>query len=179
MKNYFCKFLPVEGEIKEGDYWTHSGLRPKKIVDIDKKVNLKEHPELKTKRDYLKLRDAKLCKLFLCSRDIKVGDKVKHIESTNFYTIKEITKNEGSNPDEIKLLSEGLLNWYSFEEGGLGTTKNTLKVIGEVSPDSLSYVKEGDEFDVSDFDFGDFECRLYPENKEGKVYIKGPCGHFH
>ncbi len=62
MKTYFCKFLPVEGEIKEDDRYRVKGtdkvlIANKHFKEIDQSLLEK-------------------VKLFLCSRDIQVGDKV-------------------------------------------------------------------------------------------------------
>ena len=126
---YFAKYLSVEGEIEEGDYWTHSGLQARKIIDIDKKVNLKEYPEVKTKRDYLKLKNAKLCKLFLCSRDIQIGDWITNINRQETHVDEEL----------LSTINKGLL-------------PEDFKVIGEISPEAI-WVKEGDEFDEDDVRF--------------------------
>lgn len=71
-----------------------------------------------------------------------------------------------------------------------------FKVIGEISPDALGYVKEGDEFGEDDirigagsimnarFHFvpfeGDDQKEWFPNNGwELYTQIKDPCGHFH
>lgn len=130
---------------------------------------------------------AKPIKLFLCSRDIQVGDKVN-----NNNIIKTIEQNKGSNPDEIKLLEDDLTHWFTFEQGGLSTNKDTFKVIGEISPDAI-WVKEGDEFDedklcvrltnmhgaLNNYAFHKFEDILQYNSTYIRIGIKGPCGHFH
>ncbi len=105
MKTYFCKYIPVEGEIEIGDMYFFG------------KALLK-----KTEEKYQ--RNCKKAKLFLCSRDIKIGDTVKILGgSNNDYDIK--FKDE---------LNSGA-DWY--------------KVIGEISPEAI-WVKEGDEFSIED-----------------------------
>lgn len=90
-------------------------------------------------------------KLFLCSRDIKVGDMVSHVIGAITYILKV-----GSYSDMIAL--QGL---------------NAFKVIGEISTDALAYVKEGDEFD-------DENCEWIDVPKYHTcISIKGPCGHYH
>ena len=68
------------------------------------------------------------------------------------------------------------------------------KVIGEISPDALSYVKDGNEYDEDDWTLrmkvdnlssGSIEVdkkHLHRFKKRGIISfcaIKGPCGHFH
>lgn len=57
MKPYFAKYLPVEGEVKDGDYAINSaGSIAQYLVNNDES------------RKFQKVQ------LFLCSRDIQVGD---------------------------------------------------------------------------------------------------------
>ena len=105
MKKYFTKYLPVEGEIKKGDW----------AIDCENRI-------FQSKGKYSDKRDTKV-KLFLCSRDIQVGDK--------YLTAPDYTK-ERTCED----------NSYSFE--------HCLKVIGEISPQCLGYTKEGEEFDENE-----------------------------
>lgn len=101
-------------------------------------------------------------KLFLCSRDIEVGDKWFHINGEGVTSEEQIcTEIRG-----IVLYSDNMF---------APLDSNVYKVIGEISPDALSYVKERDEFDFEDWeDEVDGNHRL-----TGKIIIKGPCGHFH
>ena len=65
-KNNFEKWIPVEGEIKEGDY-----------VTINGEVHLCSSGEyLQAILAKSKEVDIKKVKLFLCSRDIQIGDRV-------------------------------------------------------------------------------------------------------
>lgn len=93
-------------------------------------------------------------KLCLCSTDIQVGDNVQNNQGAIIPWTNEMEKLfiQGS------LLKDGL-----------------FKVIGEISPDTLGYVKEGMELNEEDVFFlleGD-------DNHIKLAYIKGPCGHFH
>jgi hypothetical protein len=117
MEKYFAKYLPVEGEIKEGD-----------IVDVAVYSNPIVQGFSIERRPYKngdRLADNKKYKLFICSRDVQVGDKV-------YYNDSRVTPHIWSNRNE---LSDKDLNPY--------------KVIGEKSPDAI-WVKEGDEFDEED-----------------------------
>jgi|SRR5581483_5516319 len=154
MKPYFAKYLPVEGEIKEGDLVANtasSGLEHRWIARWD----IKNYAPT-----------TKKVKLFLCSRDIKVGDKV--------------LLGSHQSPDEAKPLHPD-----DFERGKhLGC----YKVLGEISPEA-TWVKEGDEFEGSEVQqcyfyktrYGYSKEHPWTENHERVTLfeIKGPCGHFH
>lgn len=123
--------------------------------------------------------------LYLCSRAIQVGDIVEELLLTGVYEKFEIhTEND------IDL-------------------ERQFEVIGEISPDALSYVKEGQEFDdhsvrknvwielyyadaEEQFQYysqfinvdKDYSTKggtpLYHETIINEtIEIKGPCGHFH
>ena len=149
MKKYFAKYLPVEGEIKEGDYWTKEGRKSfSKIFDIDKKISspLKEkYPGIKTKGDYLKVTGAKLGKLFLCSRDIQVGDEYYNEQF-------EFTKypNKSIADSSTEMVGEN----------------GSYKVIGEISPDAI-WVKEGDEFDEDELE----PVLFYSKHPDESIYM--------
>ena len=152
MKKYFCKFLPVEGEIKEGDFY---------ITSPDYKIVRKCED-----RSWGTFEMCKKVKLFLCSRDIEVGDKAWTTVGSCFDTFKE-----------------GYDKQYWF------------KVIGEISSEA-TWVKEGDEFDEyeewwwnSSLGSGSMIMKKMKEEFDNifKNYpditivckVKGPCGHFH
>jgi len=147
MKQYFAKYLPVEGGIKEGDI----------ILDIFSQYS-KAHKSNLQSRNPPKVK----YKLFLCSRDIQVGDKV---------------------------LDEEFCDWI-VQENDLKALHLLTKVIGEISPDAR-WVKEGDEFDadtevmpILDRRIINFDSQMDWTEAEYEHYIKfyklkGPCGHFH
>lgn len=149
---HFAKYLPVEGEIKEGDNITNKNkLFTPTIWTADKADVNKDNIEK--------------VKLFLCSRDIQVGDKV--IDSIDG---KEYEVKSGFLPPEM------------------------VKAIGEISPEA-KWVKEGDEFlgpeagvkcevfPIHDHDDETEEMIFtdkYGKKVDTPIYlIKGPCGHFH
>jgi hypothetical protein len=67
--------------------------------------------------------------------------------------------------------------------------KKLLKVIGEISPAALNYVKDGQEFKEDDVAFAicePWEPDAYVSYEDWlksgfhkEIHIKGPCGHFH
>lgn len=75
MSNLFIKFLPVEGEIKEGDTYTKSG---DPTVHTSKMTYMTDSVGVKTPLLDHTLWSMTLQKTLphLCSRDIQVGDKV-------------------------------------------------------------------------------------------------------
>lgn len=170
MKLYFAKFLPVEGGIKiKGDESIGDGPTKSQKIDVTYKYR-KKYGEQKVK-------------LFLCSGDVQVGDKIRgNYSSTDSFDV-ECLRNDGDkdHPHWIVRGQDG--NEYFYE------TFASFKVIGEVSPEA-TWVKEGDEFDSSDLGInihGNLSL-LWEETsshieflkvKGASVAIKGPCGHFH
>ena len=116
-------------------------------------------------------KDVKKVKLFLCSRDIAVGDSVwsnfdggslsegKYLRKEDVYMYFKNPKGE-----EIMLHEDECKDWF-------------FKAIGEISPEA-TWVKEGTEFDDSD---------TYPtiedvesDNPRAVILIKcSQCGHYH
>lgn len=157
-KPYFAKLLPVKGEIKEGDLCTcpHKGKginvgkgQPKQVIVLF----------TYTKARHL-CKDCTKVKLFLCSRDIQVGDKI-HSDGLEGEYI--------GTPDNFA--------YIKTSDGHTSSRRpeTCFKVIGEISPDA-TWVKEGDEFDESDIDHGGW---VDEDLKTILIKIKGPCGHFH
>lgn len=121
-KPYFTKYLPVEEETEEGDYYiSHLHTTPEKMGGI----NLWSFPIQKVK-------------LFLCSRDIQIGDKVRKQDSEEF-------------------------EWTMMMDSCIPSDK-VFKVLGEVSPQAI-WVKEGDEF--SEEEIGIQTFYTYDENGSG------------
>lgn len=142
MKKYFAKYLPVEGEIKEGD-WVINPNKPLQRAYIQS--------------DPIYLKEYRKAKLFLCSRDIQVGDLVF-----------ALNEEEAGNVVDLK----DLCYWQS---------KKSYKIIGEISPEA-TWVKEGDEFEGEGIDFvSTISDKEYRNKTANNIYFKilGPCGHFH
>jgi len=133
MKKYFTKYLPVEGEIKEGDYWKHPKA-PNTIFPWTKAYA----------RGPISTGLMQKVKLFLCSRDIQVGDKMTRLDGSKFKADKA--------PD-------GSAHWNG----------HAYKVIGEVSPDA-TWVKEGMEFDEEEIYRSYTERDYDPEAEEADYY---------
>jgi hypothetical protein len=146
MKQYFAKYLPVEGEIKEGDLISGpTGLvyaTPLEYTSAFKKV-----------------------KLFLCSRDIQVGDKIKSTQDERVLTVNKIKIN-----DRHTIYYDKNKHWFSELEA--------FKVIGEISPDA-TWVNEGDEFEFKDLSPYTQACIEHKQVMDIPVSIKGTCGYYH
>ncbi len=177
-KKYFAKYLPVEGEIKEGDLVTNN-------------VAIWEHKN----SDKHKYGTHKKVKLFLCSRDIQVGDKIQNIHDPLKYEWATArAKVEGH-----CLRHDFIAEWYDPEFSdndednhfaAYSSNKDWFKVIGEISPDA-TWIRENDEFDkdhdvmpIIDKRITNFDSDMDWTEAEYEDYIKfykikGPCGHFH
>jgi hypothetical protein len=195
MKLYFAKYLPVEGVPQLGDMY------------LTNRPNYKAGPHLCAGNDgkivwfqdgapnitiYTELEFAKKVKLFLCSKDIRVGDKFTQVGVDMIHPTARFTCVEHDDYEQ-PICDEGR-HW----------SKNTIyKVIGLISPEA-TWVKEGDEFDDNTakrgFPIGSGEYRYFTFNEwhsflqtmekmgtrkqhEMSVYpyirLKGECGHFH
>lgn len=191
---YFAKYLPVEGEIKEGTlvyfngfgydkqdwkdyagfYTLQSGkyysVAPEKHPII--RIQRKDENDLILKVNYnIPESNCAPHKVFLCSKDIQVGD-IAYNDKFYPYPNGQLINNNS------KVMDHGMMEVDSF------------KVIGEISPDAM-FVTEGDEFDENElccfiadgFNSGAQRHTLPFTAKKGqnKLYygIKGPCGHFH
>jgi len=121
----FAKWLPIEGEIKEGDLYFNENNELRKAI-----FNWVGRTELSLK---VEVQGRPKAKLFLVSRDIQVGDKVWVKEYNDYYQVSNI---------KGKLFEILSVGWLSQEE--------IIKVIGEISPAAVPFIKEGDEFDEDD-----------------------------
>ena len=111
MKVYFTKYLPVEGEIESNYDQLYKAIDPNRIFEYQgKRIKWELNGKITP------------VKLFLCSRDIQVGDTVIALDG------KPIVPQS---------------------ESDLAISKAEIhyKVIGEVSSEALTWVKDGDEFD--------------------------------
>lgn len=153
-KTYFTKYLPVEGEIKEGDDYLFCGKVIKCTNILNDLSNGNDSP-LEVTRQRVKL--------FLCSRDIEKGDKIYFPRLDKYHKFFEHIGRH------IICQSINGGNTESFYK------EEYFKVIGEISPDALSYVKEEQEFDLNDLALKQYSI----VSDKNIIKIKGPCGHFH
>lgn len=113
---------------------------------------------------YLPVKGEIKAKLFLCSRDIQVGDKYFH-DDFYPYPVGDIADTNTKVMNAHMMVS----NEGEDYEGDW-----SYKVVGEISPEA-TWVKEGDEFDEDEVS----RCFYGKECPGGKVKIKGLCGGFH
>jgi hypothetical protein len=156
MKPYFCRYLPVEGEPQKGDKviypagsdWT---------TDYDQAV-----------KDATRACTPIKVKMFLCTRDIKPGDKIRgEYPSTISFDVECLRDDKDSAvPHWAVRRQDGNEYYYAKQD--------SFKVIGEVSPEAI-WVKEWDEFIEENIS----RCFAGQELITGIVKLKGPCGHFH
>lgn len=154
MKPYFAKYLPIEGEIKKGDKFRWI---------INSEVQGEVHTcneEGKRPEKYQKV------KLFLCSKDIQIGDTVHYTYDHN-----------------LKWVVDKVFSTTFISGSGEHPINTIYKVIGEISPEAI-WVKEGDEFDEDQIkkmvDLGWGSKALWIEGRDNLGYkpyieIKGPC----
>lgn len=145
MKQYFAKYLPIDGEIKECD---RAFMRPNGLVE-----EFSGNQSLIHNIEAMNNSGCKKVELFLCSRDVNAidyGEKV-FFESSNKW---------------------GVISSINFDE------TDVIKVIGKISPSAI-WVKEGDEFKLTDFNPLSAAAIEHNEPLTSPIRIKGPCGHFH
>ena len=174
-----AKYLPVEGEIKDGDTILHhkGGLYTAISNDGVLCIDTEEYsgaigPEL-----------YKVVKLFAVTQDIEVGDEIWDL----FKGVKHgIAEKVHEDYIEFKDLS------YSMDR----TSGGAVKILGELSPNATWEIKDGEEIRVKEFDCyiekdggkvwggrdaSNLTSEAISELLERKTFLKvlGPCGHYH
>lgn len=166
---YFAKHLPDTSEIKVGDKIRSesSGRNPVTVTAINENGDyvtdeLDFHEYIDTWYFIVRKDKAvKVGKLFLCSRDIKVKD-VLDIDGDG-------GKVFGIDPYFVYMRRKDGTETYR-------SINDCYKPIGEISPDALGYVREGQEYEREDWKYEENDRKNY---NELNIKIKGPCGHFH
>jgi len=169
-KKFFAKYIPVKGDINDGDICFDLQESKYMIRTRDDEFKRPRFQEVESKLTRIRpLQKMEKRELSLCSKDIEVGDKV-------IFRGKEYEVTKDSLPTVL-------------------SSKNMFKVIGKVSPEA-TWVKSGDEFDedvlvwqarnedgdvVDIIDWGSIDLGSLDKDEEEfyTVGIKGPCGHFH
>lgn len=179
---YFAKYLPVEGEIKIGDYFFANQL-VRRCVDMKEgDYPYKDETGSWHSKNWSKNRR----QLFLCSRDIQIGDIV-HGEEGLLYNQPKLIVADGEVGPEIG-------NWAN-----VSAVNRPFKVLGSISPNAI-WVREGDDILSKNVHRGSYkmghkewmvvdaedeaeEWEKEPSisiNGWAKCYlIEGPCGHWH
>lgn len=191
MKPYFSKNIPIEGEIKVGDLihriypngnrvlgqactiesYNKNGVY--RVSDPDAVwegffcfENYNKYGGVVSNDGYGKgnFKYEKV-ELFLCSREIEVGDKIRgEYSSTLSFDVEVIGEDNTGIPHWQVRGIDGNIYEYAKED--------SFKVLGPISPKAgwVTYGMEFDEKDILENHVCD-KCLNYK--------IKGPCGHFH
>lgn len=126
---FFTKYLPVEGELRIGQHY------------FDKESNIHLFQDSLPAYHYY---NAKVAQLFLCSRDIQVGDTVHYDGGLVHY----------DSDDDLTWLVEKVFE-RSVRSGCSEIDKRTVyKIIGSISP-KADWVKEGDEIEEWEWGWDD------------------------
>ncbi len=182
LKEYFTKLLPTDGKIKDGELY----LQYLEGVGFPNEIR-------RYNGGALDCRD-KPIRLFLCSKKIQVGDKIKF----------QLVPNKSPWKDgEVLWVEADMTEIRLDSETTVVTTADhfCFKIIGEISPSAISFVKGSQKFYDSEINIylmdkkvpmearGPFtidEIDIFKEQVESRpdrfyflVEIKGPCGHFH
>lgn len=122
-KTFFTKYLAVEGEIKEGDWYETL------VIGLPQQRNAGTHPRWSGPKKHIGSPTDKLVqlipedhkrklKLFLCSRDIKIDDKVWNPNTNQYENVVSFNSEVGCISYDSVTLNEALKSCY--------------KVIGEI-----------------------------------------------
>jgi hypothetical protein len=152
MKKYYTKYLPIEGEIKVGEICL--------ITDEDGLIGFLPFKQIYVDEGGI---PPKKVELFVCSRDIKIGDHAMELLTTGEYDTFQIDTENDIYDD---MIADG----------------RQFKVIGKVSK-KATWVKGGDEYYENElFAHGVGVNWCKDGEPTGLIYtfkVKGPCGHFH
>lgn len=146
MSKYFAKYLPVEEE---------GGIEDLYIFKVDGRWGEPCYFD-----DLLGggIQEVKLVKLFLCNRDIQVGDTIQFSVDTK-PTIAVENENQAPKNEGFVMLD------FAIQEGA-------FKVVGEISHEA-TWIKEGDEFEEEDVEAFYYDTRfgtqVGPVEKLGKM----------
>lgn len=140
---YFCKYLPVEGEIKIGGMTQGTAGGFYDVTEVEIMLNEKG------------LMKYKPFKLFLCSRDIQVGDEVLSTLNNKRYIV-----------EQVKGFLFRIGSTVYDKDNITHLYKTYFKVIGEISPEAI-WVKEGDEFDEDELE----PVLFYSKHPDESIYL--------
>lgn len=136
---YFTKYLPVEGEIKEGDRFLSAWRKEHKFFWYPRADSITDTHYIWEGTPYLKSDVLSRVKLFLCSRDIQVGDD---------FTQKGI---DISMPTVRMTCTMVDKEWVQDDEEHHYVPATVYKIIGEISPE-VTWVTEGSKFEEGDIE---------------------------
>lgn len=142
-KKYFVKYLPVDGKVEAGDmcmYYCSDGIQVARYTYEKKGQLYIIHGDIR-----IEYNGEKKAKLFLCSRDIQVGDK-------NIWLIVDNLLFKGVTA--AKLNEHGVLctTIENAKDTPIDINPGDFKSIGEISPDVV-WINEREEFDENQIEF--------------------------
>lgn len=156
MKKYFAKYLPVEGEIKEGDMFFDSRLGVCRRSFEATKIN---SVWVCWKGGITNLNfteEHKKAELFLCSRDqtFNIGDKV-YDHDLSIMIVKENADCHNIYCESEELEGEECAKSLNCvvedcDDPTKSPFEGLTKIIGPISKEAI-WVREGDQFDEDDF----------------------------
>lgn len=156
-KKFFAKYLPVEGEVHEGDKYldrlvpwvkkplTHSGM----VYYGDELNGTYRNPIIQAVEGTTSPKNCiRKVKLFLCTRDIQIGDQVyweypKGITPAclTVVAIPEITSGLAGLDDKYLLTCPSEISAFSLD---------IYKPIGEIIASRSLHIEDGDEFNTDE-----------------------------
>ncbi len=152
----FAKYLTVEGEIEVP------------CIVLETLTNGKTELFQVDNFNDINLETQKLAKLFLCSRDIQVGDKVQKNPSNWLISDFDSWGRGDGLAEVLEIIDDSTID-VRWEGGRCYETPNeVLKVIGEISPKAV-WVTEGMEFDEDEIGF--FIAEIFDEESENDSII--------
>jgi hypothetical protein len=194
----FAKYLPIQGEIKDGSTYRMRGSGDIRKCEGDAVIERCHRKDIKYQ----------LVELFVCNKDIKPGDKLRCYKPDFSEYLEVEFIEEKSGYVEGKLISVYACK-YPNDSVGVALAEHFFKVIGTVSPEAI-WVTEGMEFNDDEIQIiykkryecicekpdvyrtkEQSECKHMIDDYRGGdfcdrkidvidiVKIKGPCGHFH
>jgi len=208
MKEYFIKYLPVPGEIIEGDKVLY---KKKHICEVRNSQQGKGLLIIAPKYSYPYLKNEPKVTPFVCSKNIQIGDDLTLFDLNDSKIIviyKLITVYEGSEGIESGFIGKVIFSNYEYVSiGSEGIIENStlnksyFKVIGPLSSNAY-WAKEGSEFDenqiahkyyidndgnfiyVAPKDYlerykDDYKDKLPRWYGKDEICIKASCGYFH
>lgn len=197
MKKYFTTYIEVDEGMKDGDWVRFLPKEPGhpyegRIFQAD----LVENgwiEEWGTNRSF-RISACQKVKLFLLTTDIQEGDQIW--DCVKHQNLIALTVQQPIDPhDTVAIGVSKYMNELNIEVTELYPVGRVGKIVGEVSPDALTYVSDKEKYDEEDIKIFikswalgwipyEPEFSLFSEDTEGPPYeyqirIKGPCGHFH
>lgn len=155
----FTKYRPVEGEIKEGDYFKANHNDNIGVVTLITGKEGSKEKLIHYGKNWVTVNTlGKKYKLFLCSRDIQEGDEMLVLNKNILWgEVGEYCKLLRKMGSKCEVLGSNGITYLAFCSIEYAINRGDVcKVIGEVSKDAI-WVKEGMEFDESQVQYNTYD----------------------